>query len=324
MQTQTHQTVRAIACAIALPLIATASASAGVESFAGAGDAAAIQPALTDFRTSLGQLNGNVPGSFGSGRREINWDAVPDALSSPNLFPGDFFNFTAAPRARGAAFTTEASSHFEVSAKTGNPTATAVEFGNIDPNYVEAFAAFSPQRLFAPIGSTITTVHFFIPGTVTAEAGVTGFGAIFTDVDIEGSTSITAFDADGDVLGTVFAPAAAGDGQFSFAAITSTGFQNRIASVEIVSGNAPLAAGSLDNARSGIDVVAMDDFIYGEPTSLNCLGDLNGDGDVGAPDLAILLGAWGPVGAHPADFNGDGEVAAWDIGWLLGEWGACN
>ena len=52
--------------------------------------------------------------------------------------------------------------------------------------------------------------------------------------------------------------------------------------------------------------------------------DLDGDGTVGAPDLAILLGAWGPTGANPADFNGDGEVGAWDIAWLLGKWGACG
>src|SRR4029453_3381162 len=43
-----------------------------------------IAPTVTNFRTALGTLNSNVPGSFGSGRREINWDAVPDALAAPN------------------------------------------------------------------------------------------------------------------------------------------------------------------------------------------------------------------------------------------------
>lgn len=317
-------TPTALGAAACIAFAIVPAASAGVESFSAAGDAATIQPVVDQFRASLGQLNANSPGSVGSGRREINWDGVPDTLSSPNAFPGDFFNFTTTPRARGAAFTTEASAHLEVSAKLGNPTATAVEFGHIDANYVEAFAAFSPQRLFAPVGSVETVVHFFIPGTVTAEAGVTGFGVIFTDVDLTGSASITAFDADGDELGTVTAPVAAGSGLFSFAAITSTGFQARIASVRIVSGTAPLALGTIDDARSGTDVVAMDDFIYGEPTNLTCQGDLNGDGETGSTDLAILLGAWGPVGAHPADFNGDGEVAAWDIAWLLGVWGPCG
>jgi hypothetical protein len=318
MKTQTTIIVAAMAFS------ATTLASAGVESFSASGDAAAIQATVDQFRSTLGQLNGNVPGSFGSGRREINWDAVPDTFSSPNVFPGNFFNFTTAPRARGALFTVAASGHFEVSAKDVNPTSTPVEFGNIDTNYVEAFGVFSPQRLFSPVGETLTVVEFFIPGTVTVPAGVTGFGAVFTDVDVAGSTKLTAFDSEGNVLASVEAPPAAGNGLFSFAAITSTGFEDRIAKVEIVSGNLPLGLGNLDNARTGADVVAMDDFIYGEPTNLNCQGDLNGDSEVGAADLAILLGAWGPVGANPADFNGDGEVAGWDLAWLLGIWGPCG
>ncbi|MBL9119955.1 MAG: hypothetical protein JNL80_08585 [Phycisphaerae bacterium] len=47
-------------------------------------------------------------------------------------------------------------------------------------------------------------------------------------------------------------------------------------------------------------------------------GDLNGDGSVSAPDLAILLGAWGSSG--PGDLNGDGTVGAADLALLLGAW----
>lgn len=47
-------------------------------------------------------------------------------------------------------------------------------------------------------------------------------------------------------------------------------------------------------------------------------GDLNGDGSVSAPDLAILLGAWGSSG--PGDLNGDGTVGAADLALLLGGW----
>ena len=57
-----------------------------------------------------------------------------------------------------------------------------------------------------------------------------------------------------------------------------------------------------------------------------CLADLNGDGDVGPADLALLLGNWGPVdcaGAGCPDFNQDGEVNAEDLAVLLGHWGLC-
>jgi len=55
-----------------------------------------------------------------------------------------------------------------------------------------------------------------------------------------------------------------------------------------------------------------------------CPADLDGDGDIGAADLAILLGAWGPCEACPADFNGDNLVDAADLAELLGSWGPCD
>lgn len=49
-------------------------------------------------------------------------------------------------------------------------------------------------------------------------------------------------------------------------------------------------------------------------------GDLDGDGSVGAPDLAILLGMWET--SWPAgDFDGDGLVGAADLAALLAQWG---
>lgn len=47
--------------------------------------------------------------------------------------------------------------------------------------------------------------------------------------------------------------------------------------------------------------------------------DLDGDGDVDASDLALLLGAWG---TPAADLDGDGITAAADLAVLLGAWRA--
>lgn len=54
--------------------------------------------------------------------------------------------------------------------------------------------------------------------------------------------------------------------------------------------------------------------------------DLDGDGNVGAFDLALLLGSWGPCPAKgdcPADLDGSGDVGAFDLASLLGAWGPC-
>jgi hypothetical protein len=57
------------------------------------------------------------------------------------------------------------------------------------------------------------------------------------------------------------------------------------------------------------------------PQGSLCPADLDGDGAVGAPDLANLLGAWGGTGA--ADLDGDGVVGPQDLAAMLGAWGAC-
>ncbi len=53
--------------------------------------------------------------------------------------------------------------------------------------------------------------------------------------------------------------------------------------------------------------------------------DLNGDGQIGAADFAILLGSWGPCPPAPtpcaADLDSDGTVGSSDLAVLLGLWG---
>jgi len=53
-----------------------------------------------------------------------------------------------------------------------------------------------------------------------------------------------------------------------------------------------------------------------------CPADLDGDGVVGAGDLAILISAWGGGGA--ADLSGDGIVGAADLAEVIGAWGECG
>src|SRR6478672_11455328 len=135
---------------------------------------ASIAPAVDQFRADIGSANNGVGGTFTSGHREINWDGVPDAFSAPNNLPANFFN---ANSPRGAVFSTPGTG-FQVSAKTGNPTVTALRFGNINPNYPFDFQTFSPERLFTALDSNVTDVLFFVPGTAATQAFTGGFGVV--------------------------------------------------------------------------------------------------------------------------------------------------
>ena len=246
------KTSRITACAFVLFTFGTANAVPIVSSASG-DSPAAISSTVEAYRVSLGALNLNTIGSFGSGRREINWDGVPDVFSAPNNLPANFFNLNSP---RGVVLSTPGSG-FQVSASVGNGTATAIEFGNLNASYPALFATFSAQRLFTALGSTVTDVNFFIPGS-TIPATVSGFGAVFTDVDLPNVSSLQFFDQSNALLGTFFVPATVGRNEaLSFVGVLFT--TERISRVRITAGNQ-----SLSGLEVG-DVVGMDDFIYAEP-----------------------------------------------------------
>jgi hypothetical protein len=102
-----------------------------VYSAAGASPAA-IQPAVDSFRTLLGTLNPNSSAFFPGGRREINWDGVPDLLAAPNQMPADFFNVNSP---RGVVFSTYGSG-LQVSARGTSGTADALTDGLLIIRYL--------------------------------------------------------------------------------------------------------------------------------------------------------------------------------------------
>jgi hypothetical protein len=251
LEVAVHAHTRRIGSLLALLLVGGFALHAGGTTIfsAAAGNVAGLQAEVDAFRAELGAQNPNVPGSFGAGRREINWDGTPDARAAPNLLPLDFFNVNSP---RGVVFATPGSG-VQVSGANGAP----VEFANIDPSYPALFTTFSPLRLFTAIGSNVVDVQFFVPGSTTA-AVTEGFGAVFTDVDVPNVTSLQFFDRQGSSLGTFFVPAASGDETLSFLGVA---FDDAVVNrVRIVAGNQALAPG----VTSG-DLVALDDFIYGEP-----------------------------------------------------------
>ena len=56
----------------------------------------------------------------------------------------------------------------------------------------------------------------------------------------------------------------------------------------------------------------------------DCVGDVNGDGQVGVTDLLIVIDQWGVCDDDcSADFNGDGTVGVTDLLIVLDAWGVC-
>jgi hypothetical protein len=267
------------------PLIVVAATILATSSFAQtvrSGTGAAATTARDDFRTDLG--GGTVAGangSFGGVRREINWDGVPDSFADPNLLPANFFNVNSP---RGVVFSTPGTG-FQVSANVGAFAPT--QFGGLNGLYPTMFEPFSAQRLFTAVNSNVVDVNFFLPGTTTA-ALTSGFGVMFSDVDLANTTSITLFDAGNVSLGTFFAPSLFGQNEtFSFLGISFA--DPRIARARITAGSGALGTGI--NETSTLDLVTMDDFLFGEP-------GLRTSGSIPEPSAwALMIAGFGVTGA---------------------------
>jgi hypothetical protein len=257
--------MRRVSAVGAVLLCTSAFAVGGLASTAGAGSskpkpvivrgAGDLAPVIARYQELLGDDNGGVPQSFPTGRREINWDAVPDDASQPNGYPPAFFNAPTEPRARGAVLSTPGD-HLGVSADADNAYGAAVRFGDINPTYVDVFATNSPEKLFSPVGSNVANITFFVPGTDTP-AATRGFGAVYTDVDSKETAAFKFFDTKGKVLGTYAVPKSK-DG-LSFLGVAFP--EAIVGKVQIVYGTNELGP---DDSKKN-DVAVMDDFIFGEP-----------------------------------------------------------
>jgi hypothetical protein len=224
-------------------------------------NAASIQSSVDQFRAALGGVNnGNTNGPLATGRREINWDGGGSTNTSPGPTP-----FTVFLNTRGGLMETPGSGFVQAPA-----AGLADTF--LNPSLATSFQAFSPVRLFAPLDSTVTDVTFFIPGGGNIPAMTSGFGAVFSDVDSpdgggrgvrqsrhEGSSLIAYYDVDGNLLYKSTIASSPGTATLSFFGIVFP--EPRIAFVRIITGHKDPSEG-LD---ANVDLVVMDDFIYGEP-----------------------------------------------------------
>lgn len=220
------------------------------EVFAASG---AVQTKMDEFRALLGPLNTSPDAPSANGRREINWDGVPDNLLHQKL-PADFFNPVGndAPVARQRGLAYDAAGNFQVS-NTG--------FAPLNAGAATEFAAFSGNKVFANVASAQWEISFQKPGQ-TIPAKIKGFGAVFSDVDLDASASIEFFDGT-ESLGTFPVPKKENGRHFSFLGVY---FPEREITRVKIAHKGKLAGNTNDVSNGGTDdLIVLDDFIYSEP-----------------------------------------------------------
>jgi hypothetical protein len=290
----------------AVMLAGASTAQAAPTRFEASGStASAINAKVADFKAALGSANAAGSPAANGGYRDITWDTVPGTDDQVTTLQPDAF------KSDGLYLLANKPTVSEHPSNPLVPLLADARFSSINQSYANTFTAFTGEKLFAPIDSNVTGVVFLIPGSTNAGRAA-GFGAVFTDVDTAGATRIQYFGADGTQLLDQAVPI----GTLAFAGATfSEGAV--VTAVRITNGNAALSTTVSDSAST--DVVAMDDFVYGEPTdgdtipaaSDNCPlvpnqdqadGDHDGIGDACDPDSPGTTG--GPGGAPDNDHDG--------------------
>ena len=248
-------------------------------------------PAATTARNSFiaaigGANNGGNPPPQSTGFRAINWDAV-------KLDGTDFNGATTVISAgktvgipvnrfqgRGVLFD-------EVYSVSGDG------FASVNPNVAGLFPFFSASNVFAPFDGNNLDVAFVLPSDPSSTplaAAVSGFGAIFENVQKENVSAIEYFN--GNVsLGKFFVP----EGQRDETEFLGVLFDAPVVTrIRITLGEAPIFSfldGKISAGPNGAELVATDDFAYAEP--------------VAAPNAFFLPSSAHAPGANGAFFTTD-------------------
>ena len=241
-----------------------------------------LEDAVDAFRLLLGgEDNGGIDSAQPSGHRSINWDAsiVPFDMP-PCYFASRDFPSTVGKATRGVCVSTnlwrtgsDSQGFFAVS----NPANTTVlvppesidddKFDSINSAASQNLIQFSESRLFTSLTQNSMVVTFTEPVDEFTPALVSGFGAVFVDVDVYGETSISFYDKAGALLVEKDVPAKPNGLSFVGAYFGGEAIVDKVVlklgEVAIDVGNESWGWGNSEK-----DVVVLDDFLYGEPVPL--------------------------------------------------------
>ena len=233
----------------------------GFQVYSGSG--ATLAAAQTNFVAAIDATNTNNAGAVPSqatGFRSVNWDAGIVPVDN-NTFPSSFFNTL------NGAFPVQRGLVVGAGGSTGNTgmRVSSQDFNDVNATYGAQFNAFSAANTFAPTTSNVIWVRFEVPGRLGVAAGVKGFGAVFSDVDTVGSTTMEFFNGNTGI-GTFVVPVRSDANGHSFVGVNFTN-SNKATSVKITLGNGTLGAATNDitDGAGNPDLVVLDDFFYAEP-----------------------------------------------------------
>jgi hypothetical protein len=207
---------------------------------------------VNTFKSALGNVN-TTTGVTG-GRREINWDAVPDSFAVNNM-PVNFFN----PTGTNANIALQRGFEYDLA---GNFRISNNGFADLKTEAIADVQPFSGTKTFANTGAAAWPIGFKVAGQ-NADAAVSAFGVVFVGVNLDNTTYIEPFTGDKS-LGKFFAKPYNSISRHSFVGVKFTG--NIITSVKIVHGNGEIGSADKDITNGGTkDLVVLDDIIYSEP-----------------------------------------------------------
>ena len=212
-----------------------------------------ISAKVDEFRQLLGATLNTTPGAVG-GRREINWDGVPENMLGQPL-PNDFFNPTDAgaptSRQRGLVY----------AGGSGDFRVSKTNFSEVNQKAVTEFAAFSGDKSFANVSSNLWDIYPKVPGK-DENATVKGFGIVFSDVDTQNGTYLEFFNENAS-LGKFYVPQHTTASSFSFLGVYFK--SQKVTRIRVVH-QGKLADNEQDITNGGAkDLITLDDFLYDEP-----------------------------------------------------------
>ena len=202
--------------------------------------------------------------------------------------------------------TTRAAGVFHVAAAGNDGTSTIGWPGNLDS--LIAVAAMSSNGTLASFSTYGNGLFISAPGEgirTTDRSGGDGYGGGNT-VTIDGTSFASPYTAAVVALILSVDPTLTPD---EIETVLST------TAVDYGSGGYDTTFGhGFVNAKAALD--AVDD-------GTTCVGDLDGDGNVGVGDLLSVVEQWGACNGCIGDIDGDGSVGVSDILAIVDAWGAC-